>query len=275
MRSMGASAWATPFSRSRDRCPAGRRRTRRSLTGPAGSRSLSAVSRSTWCSRRWHSCRNRALFRRSHAQDRQRCRVRHGRHPPGGWKTRRIQRTAGGADGADRLLAAGPADTFPQRRRGTDHAQGVSPMVLAPGRTRDGRRRLRPLRLPVLAFPTSGGGEWELENMGLIQALASFVDAGRVKFYVVGSNSDASYTTAARTRSTAAGCSACSTSTSAGRSFPSSTTTAGAAADCDDGRITRRLSCREHALQASRRREALLGDVGPNDMRRSWTAWCI
>ena len=66
-----------------------------------------------------------------------------------------------------------------------------------------------------------------------------------------------------RTRSTAAGCSACSTSTSAGRSFPSSTTTAGAAADCDDGRITRRLSCREHALQASRRREALLGDVGP------------
>ena len=26
--------------------------------------------------------------------------------------------------------------------------------------------------LPVLAFPTSGGGEWELENMGLIPALA-------------------------------------------------------------------------------------------------------
>ena len=33
--------------------------------------------------------------------------------------------------------------------------------------------------LPVLAFPTSGGAEWELENMGLIPALAPYVDAGR------------------------------------------------------------------------------------------------
>ena len=47
--------------------------------------------------------------------------------------------------------------------------------------------------LPILAFPTSGGGEWELENMGLIPALAPYVDAGRVKFFTVGSNSDASW----------------------------------------------------------------------------------
>ena len=47
--------------------------------------------------------------------------------------------------------------------------------------------------LPVLAFPTSGGAEWELENMGLIPALAPYVDAGRVKIFTVGSNSDASW----------------------------------------------------------------------------------
>jgi esterase/lipase superfamily enzyme len=47
--------------------------------------------------------------------------------------------------------------------------------------------------LPVLAFPTSGGAEWELENMGLIPALAPYVDGGRVKIFTVGSNSDASW----------------------------------------------------------------------------------
>lgn len=40
--------------------------------------------------------------------------------------------------------------------------------------------------LPVLAFPTSGGEEWELEQMGLIPALAPYIDAGRVKFFAVG-----------------------------------------------------------------------------------------
>lgn len=46
---------------------------------------------------------------------------------------------------------------------------------------------------PILAFPTSGGGEWELENMGLIDALAPYLDAGRVKIFAVGSNSGDSY----------------------------------------------------------------------------------
>lgn len=46
---------------------------------------------------------------------------------------------------------------------------------------------------PILAFPTSGGGEWELEHMGLIPALAPYVEAGRVKFFCVGSNSGDSF----------------------------------------------------------------------------------
>jgi esterase/lipase superfamily enzyme len=47
--------------------------------------------------------------------------------------------------------------------------------------------------LPVLAFPTSGGEERELEDMGLIPALAPYIDAGRVKFFAVGSNSRDSF----------------------------------------------------------------------------------
>jgi esterase/lipase superfamily enzyme len=36
---------------------------------------------------------------------------------------------------------------------------------------------------PLLAFPTSGGNERELESQGLIDALADFLDAGRVKIF--------------------------------------------------------------------------------------------
>ena len=41
---------------------------------------------------------------------------------------------------------------------------------------------------PLLAFPTSHGDEWELQRHGLIDAIADFVDAGRVKVFCVGSN---------------------------------------------------------------------------------------
>lgn len=41
---------------------------------------------------------------------------------------------------------------------------------------------------PMLAFPTSHGDEWEMNN--LIESLADFVDAGRVKFFCVGSNNN-------------------------------------------------------------------------------------
>jgi esterase/lipase superfamily enzyme len=38
---------------------------------------------------------------------------------------------------------------------------------------------------PLLAFPTSGGDEWEQENQGMIGALAEFIDGGRVKIFSV------------------------------------------------------------------------------------------
>jgi esterase/lipase superfamily enzyme len=46
---------------------------------------------------------------------------------------------------------------------------------------------------PMLAFPTSHGDEWELQRHGLVDAIAEFVDAGRVKLFCVGSNNDDSF----------------------------------------------------------------------------------
>jgi esterase/lipase superfamily enzyme len=40
---------------------------------------------------------------------------------------------------------------------------------------------------PILAFPTSGGDEWEHENQSMIAALADFIDGGRVKIFTVAS----------------------------------------------------------------------------------------
>jgi esterase/lipase superfamily enzyme len=40
---------------------------------------------------------------------------------------------------------------------------------------------------PLLGFPTSAGDEWELEHQGLIDALADFIDGGKVKFFSVNS----------------------------------------------------------------------------------------
>ncbi|HEX7086694.1 MAG TPA: alpha/beta hydrolase-fold protein [Vicinamibacterales bacterium] len=46
---------------------------------------------------------------------------------------------------------------------------------------------------PVLAFPTSGGDEWEFERQGMIEALGGLLEAGRIKLFCVGSNSDQSF----------------------------------------------------------------------------------
>jgi esterase/lipase superfamily enzyme len=46
---------------------------------------------------------------------------------------------------------------------------------------------------PLLAFPTSHGDEWELQRNGMLDALADFVDAGRVKIFCVGSNNHESF----------------------------------------------------------------------------------
>jgi esterase/lipase superfamily enzyme len=41
---------------------------------------------------------------------------------------------------------------------------------------------------PMIAFPTSGGDEWEYERQGLIGAIAGHIDAGRCKVYCVNTN---------------------------------------------------------------------------------------
>ena len=46
---------------------------------------------------------------------------------------------------------------------------------------------------PLLAFPTSHGDEWELQRHGLLDAIADFIDAGRVKVFCVGSNNHDSF----------------------------------------------------------------------------------
>ncbi len=46
---------------------------------------------------------------------------------------------------------------------------------------------------PLLVFPTSHGDEWEFERHGMIDALADFIDGGKVKLFCVGSNNDESF----------------------------------------------------------------------------------
>ena len=47
--------------------------------------------------------------------------------------------------------------------------------------------------LPMLAFPTSHGNEWELQRHGLLDAVADFIEGGRIKVFCVGSNSQDSF----------------------------------------------------------------------------------
>jgi esterase/lipase superfamily enzyme len=47
--------------------------------------------------------------------------------------------------------------------------------------------------MPLVGFPTSAGDEWELENQGLVGALAPLIDAGRVKFFSVNSVNHATF----------------------------------------------------------------------------------
>jgi esterase/lipase superfamily enzyme len=41
---------------------------------------------------------------------------------------------------------------------------------------------------PMIAFPTSGGDEWEYERQGLIPAIAGSIDSGHVKVFCVNTN---------------------------------------------------------------------------------------
>jgi esterase/lipase superfamily enzyme len=47
--------------------------------------------------------------------------------------------------------------------------------------------------LPMLAFPTSHGDEWELQRHGMVDALGPFIAAGRVKLFCAGSNNHESF----------------------------------------------------------------------------------
>src|SRR4029078_13460096 len=46
---------------------------------------------------------------------------------------------------------------------------------------------------PMIAFPTTGGDEWEYERQGAVSAISGFIDAGRVKLFCVNTNNGDSY----------------------------------------------------------------------------------
>lgn len=46
---------------------------------------------------------------------------------------------------------------------------------------------------PLLAFPTSGGDEWEMQNQNMTIALADHIDGGRMKLFAVGTVSGDSF----------------------------------------------------------------------------------
>jgi len=46
---------------------------------------------------------------------------------------------------------------------------------------------------PMIAFPTTGGDEWEYERTGVIDAISGFIDAGRVKVFCVNTNHSDSF----------------------------------------------------------------------------------
>ena len=46
---------------------------------------------------------------------------------------------------------------------------------------------------PLLAFPTSGGDEHEMEGQGMVAALSEYIEGGRIKLFTVGSNGDQSF----------------------------------------------------------------------------------
>ena len=113
--------------------------------------------------------------------------------------------------------------------------------------------RLRPLRLAVLAFPTSGGDEREYEGQGMIEALAHHIDGGRVKVFCVDTvNNESWYNKQAHPRHRS-WVQAQYDAYIPRRSCPSSTTTAGPGhRHRHDGQLVRRVPRREHAPEASR-----------------------
>jgi esterase/lipase superfamily enzyme len=46
---------------------------------------------------------------------------------------------------------------------------------------------------PLVTFPTSGGNEWEMRDMGIVGTLAEFIEAGRLKVFSVNHNASESF----------------------------------------------------------------------------------
>ena len=42
---------------------------------------------------------------------------------------------------------------------------------------------------PLVTFPTSGGDEWEMQNQGIIDAIADYIDSGKLKVFSCNTNS--------------------------------------------------------------------------------------
>src|SRR5207249_7239785 len=40
---------------------------------------------------------------------------------------------------------------------------------------------------PILAFPTSGGDEWEQEGQGMVGALSPYLNEGRIRIFAINS----------------------------------------------------------------------------------------
>ena len=118
---------------------------------------------------------------------------------------------------------------------------------------------------PMIAFPTSGGDEWEYERQGLIGAIAE-PDRRRPRQGVLRQHQSRRLVRQRRRASAppqldAAAVRRLHPSGSRCRSCGSHCQI-GDIGDVDDGRVARRLSCRQHAVQASRRGQALLRAVG-------------
>ena len=113
---------------------------------------------------------------------------------------------------------------------------------------------------PLLAFPTSHGDEWELQRHGMVDALAEFIDGGRVKLFCVGSNNHESFLNSSAHPFHRSWRQRMFDEYIREEVFPFIYTSCQTESirDRDDGRVARGLSRREHTLPVSTPRQAVL-----------------
>ena len=114
--------------------------------------------------------------------------------------------------------------------------------------------------MPILAFPTSGGDEWEQEGQGMIRTLGPYLEQGRIRIFSINGVNNDSFQNKGAHPFHRSWMQAQYDDYVASEVFPfidSQCQTAGIPITTL-GRIARRLSRRQHSLQASRSCEALL-----------------